>query len=72
MSGDKRRAAMDGRLSISARLIVLGGVCSLFMVLLGTMTMGIGTDFNIGMGLLFSSLIGIILVLYRRGTGSER
>ena len=37
------------------------------MVLLGTLTVGIGLAFNVGMGLLFSTLIAVLLVISRHG-----
>jgi hypothetical protein len=41
-------------------------------VLLGTLTVGVGLAFNVGMGLLFTTLIAFILVIYGRGAGSGR
>ncbi len=72
MNRGKRQTVADGRLDISARAIVMIGVSSLFMVLLGTVMMGVGLAFNIGMGLLFAVLIAFILVMYGRGAGSGR
>jgi len=61
----------DRRLAISARTIVALGVWGLLMVLLGTNTVGIGLAFFVGMGLLFATVITIILVSQRRDTGPE-
>jgi hypothetical protein len=72
MNGDRQRASVDWRLTLSARAIVAIGVWSLFMVLLGTMTIGVGLVFFVGMGLLFASLITVLLVTQRRDHGSER
>jgi hypothetical protein len=72
MNRDRRQATgrqparRDG-LELSARAIVMIGVSSLFMVLLGTLTVGIGLAFNVGMGLLFSTLIAVLLVISRHG-----
>ncbi len=72
MSHDRRQPATRGRLNISARVIVLIGVASLFLVLLGTLTVGAGLAFKVGMGLLFFTLITFILVTYHHRTGPGR
>jgi len=69
MIGDRRRVSTDWRPAMSARAIVAVGVWSLAMVLVATMTVGVGSAFLAGMGLLFVTLITIILLGHHRDGG---
>jgi hypothetical protein len=57
------------RVVMSARAIVLMGVWSLFMVLLGTLTVGIGLMFYLFMLLLFAAITGVLVLVARHHSG---
>ncbi|MBI1206458.1 MAG: hypothetical protein GC191_04120 [Azospirillum sp.] len=54
---------------MSARTIVLMGVWSLFMVLLGTMTVGNSLAFYIFMATILAAAVGLLVFVSRRSSG---
>lgn len=70
MIGDRRRISTDWRPALSAQAIVLVGVAGLALVLVGTMTIGVGPAFLGAMGLLFATLITIIVLDHHRDGGN--
>ena len=72
MSVGRRRTGAEGQRAMSARTIVTVGVWCLLLVLLGTFTdEATGLAFFAGMGLLFATVVTVVLVAQYRGTGSE-
>ena len=71
MGGGKRRASTDWRLAMSARTIVGGGVWSLLVVLIGTMTVGSGQGFLVLIALAVLAPLAIFLVACYRRSGFE-
>ncbi len=71
MQSDSRKASSDWWLTLPARTIVMIGVATLLLVLIATVSIGIGSRFLFGMASAGARLTAVIVAAEHRNPGPE-